>query len=171
MKIDRLSLLLLLLAVGLAFGPQIAPIPPAPPPVPVDPTPVDPQPGPPPPVVDTNPIPGPTPGLRVLVLREAQAATTPAELAVLQAPAVIELLNRSCAHNVNNQPEWRVWDDDMPPDVLKYVGEHWQKAYERAKQESGGKLPWLLLGSGLQGKSVPLPATADELQRLVAEVQ
>jgi hypothetical protein len=123
------------------------------PPVVVDPT----Q----PPVIDPTdpPVPIPVAGLRVLVLEES-ADRPPGFLSTIRTPTVENYLNAKCAKGTNGAPEWRVLDDDYTNEQQQEWPQLWRDAYERAKKDAAGRLPWLMVSDGARGESVSMPTSA-----------
>ena len=74
-------------------------------------------------------------------------------------------LQDKCA-KLNGHPEYRYWDQSYGPNDLPTQG--WKEAFDRAKQDSQGKLPWIMVTNGVDaGESVPLPATIEETMALL----
>lgn len=131
------------------------PVPPTPPVPPVPPTP------------DVDPVPGV--GFRVLILYETDALQTlPASQVPIFTSGDIRAYLKSKVPVVNGVPEFRVWDDDYTPEQMGHETAEWRAAYDRAKRDANGKLPWLLiLRDAKVLASEPLPATvADTLSTL-----
>lgn len=118
---------------------------------PVPPTPPGPEPpGP-------GPVPIPTEGLRVLFVTESGDGWP----AIIRAQEVRDYLNAKCI-KVGNQPEWRVFD---PQQDVSNESKIWQDAMKIERKS----LPWLIISNGTSGYSDALPATKDELMRLLKQ--
>lgn len=128
------------------------------------PQPVPPGPNPPGPTpVPPGPTPMPGVGFRVFILEET-AERDRATALVLNSTRVREYLNAKCAKGPDGKtPEFRIWDDDITPGELSHAPENWRKAFERAKADSKGSVPWLIVSDSVRGESRPLPKTEDEL--------
>lgn len=124
----------------------------------------------PPPVVEPPlpPSPFPAEGFRVLILEES-GERTPALQSLIHNPEVEGYLNTKCAKGIDAKatPEWRVLDDDYTTEQQKRWADSWQKAYEAAKKDSAGKRPWIVVGNGKSGESVPLPTSRADLLTLL----
>lgn len=127
------------------------------------PAPVPPEPGPTPPGPEP---PAPIPGgeLRVLIVEESadRAKLPAAQQAVLFSPRVRDYLNTNCAVGPDGKtPEWRILDKDTD---LSGESAIWQAVMKRPRQS----LPWIVIGYGNTGYEGPLPATVDEMLKLLA---
>lgn len=145
----------------------VADIPPAPEPTP-EPAPNPPGPNPTPDdMVNKAPFPSPD-GLRVLIIEEtADRLKLPAgQQEILLSWEVRQWLANNTVRE-QNSAGYRIWDDDYTAEQLNYVSETWRLAYERAKKDSAGKLPWLVAANRNKGFSGPLPNTNKELLDLL----
>jgi hypothetical protein len=136
-------------------GPAPKPPDPTPPPGPEPPGPNPPQP--------PGPAPIPLPGLRVLVIYESAdlSKLPPAQTAVLYSKSLRDLLNAKCAVGPDGKTkEWRIYDADV--DTSGDV-ETWKAAMARPRRS----LPWVVISNGAAGYEGPLPATVDEMAKLV----
>lgn len=113
-----------------------------------------PDPGPLPP----DPQPQPVPGMRAVMIVEESGATNRANyIDVLDAVAFRSALT-SLTTNTDGIPDWRIWDDDYTQEQLARVGPKFKALYEKAKADSAGRLPWILINGG-RGYSGELPDT------------
>lgn len=129
---------------------------------PVPPEPIPPEPEP------TPPIPPQPAGFRVLILEEtAERGKLPAaQVSALNSTKAREYMNAKTPKGPDGKtPEWRMWDDDHVD--LTHAAENWRKAYELAKKDSAGKLPWIVVSNGNAGESRPFPQTEAELLELL----
>ncbi len=122
-----------------------APQPPPDPPIP---------PGPKPPTPGDSPF--NVPGLRVLMLTETGQPITSQQLSTLFGKDTATLLDAKCK-------EWRVFDKDAA------LPEPWKTAADKARANPNFKTPWLLIGNGKAGESIPLPADLKALVTKYAE--
>jgi hypothetical protein len=152
-------------ATDLDFAPwkiTVSPVGPAPKP-PDPPTPPGPEPPGPNPPQPPGPAPIPLPGLRVLVIYESAdlSKLPPAQTAVLYSKSLRDLLNAKCAAGPDGKTkEWRIYDADV--DTSGDV-ETWKAAMARPRKS----LPWVVISNGAAGYEGPLPATVDEMTKLV----
>lgn len=121
-----------------------------------------------------NPIGPPPPiaaeGFRVLILEETgdRPKLTRDQLAALNSTVMTGYLNAKCVKGPDGKtPEWHRWDDDFTPEQLAQQPQLWRDAIERAKKDSAGKLPWLLVSNGKSGASVPFPASEVDVMALL----
>jgi hypothetical protein len=91
------------------------------------------------------------PGFNVLILTDTSEGTTVDNLAILSTE--VRKWLRDNADGVH------VWDDSHTD--FQYVDSSWQKAYEKALKDSGGKRPWVII-SGSKNASQALPETSQE---------
>jgi hypothetical protein len=109
-------------------------------------------------------------GFRVLILEEiADRSKLPRpQNAAINSTVMRGYMNGKCVKGADGKtPEWRDWDDDFTAEQLANESQLWRDAYARAKQDSAGKLPWLLVSNGKTGASVPFPATEAEVMTLL----
>lgn len=133
----------------------------------VPPKPPGPEPVPPEPTPDVDPVPGQ--GFRVILLYETDSLQTmPASQVPIFTAGDVRSYLKSKTPIVNGVPEFRVWDDDYTAERMAYETPEWRAAYERAKTDANGRLPWLLiLRDSAVLASEPLPANvADTLTLL-----
>lgn len=130
--------------------PQPTPTP-TPTPVPVPPTPVNPS---------LNPD-----GFSVLIFYETEDYNlTEDQLQILNSTQIQNYLKSKCVKN-DNQPAFRQWDDDLDSNTLP--NDLWRKFYDRAKTDSKGKLPWIVISTKTETISVELPKTESETLNLL----
>lgn len=130
-------------------------------------TPKPPEPTPPEPEPPVPVPPGPS-GFRVLILEEtAERAKLPkAQLSALLSTKAREYLNTKTPKGADGKtPEWRMLDDDHTD--TSFLAENWKLAVERARKESAGKLPWIIVSDGAKGESRAFPQTEAELLELL----
>lgn len=115
-----------------------------------------------------NPPPIAEAGFRVLVLEEtAERSKLPKDqLTILTSTVVRTRLKARCVKTADGTPEFRFLDKDTD---LANESEIWKKAVERAKTDSKGVMPWMLLSNGKTGLSGPLSANGAELLELVGK--
>ena len=124
------------------------------PPNPPGPLPPDPEP----------PGPGPAPGpLSVVILYE----TGDPQPESIHSTKVRAYLNAHCPRGAGGMPAWRLWDDDYTPQQLADEDPSLVSMYSRAKAESVGRMPWILIQSQGKVASVPLPRTEAEVLDLL----
>lgn len=114
------------------------------------------------PIPTPPPIPGE--GLRVLIVEEtADRGKLPrAQAEILTSTLVRGYLIAKCAKSPDGKtPEFRILDDDLTPDLLKFERPAFVSALARAIQDSAGHRPWLVVSNGSTGVSQPLPADVD----------
>lgn len=106
--------------------------------------------------------PVPSDGYRVLILEETadRGKLPPAQLSALLSAKARDYLNQKCV-KAGSTPEWRLWDDD--PTDLQFASETMRAMHAKAKADSQGKLPWLLVTTSKSGVSQPFPANEEEL--------
>lgn len=141
--------------VTVTIGGEPTPTPPTPP----GPTPPGPTPTPEP----TPDAPIPVAGFRVLVVYETgEVAKLPKEqAAVLYAKQVRDYLNSKCVTGADSKTrEWRIWDKDVD---ASGEAKHWQAALARNRKG----VPWIIISDGKTGFEGPLPASVDEMLRLL----
>ena len=129
-----------------------------------------------PPEPEPDPEPDPTPdpvpgeGFRVLILYETAdlGKLTPQQASVFTGGDVRAYLRSKVGKDANGVPEFRVWDDDYAADQMAFETPEWQAAYDKAKTDAAGRLPWVLILNGSKvAASEPLPPTvADTLTLL-----
>lgn len=109
-----------------------------------------------------SPPPIPGDGLRMLILEEtADRGKLPRpQAAILTSTKVREYLKAKSG-------EMRQLDDDQTAEETAFMSANWKAAYERAKADSKGVTPWVILSNGRTGESRPLPASEDELLTLL----
>lgn len=111
-----------------------------------------------------SPPPIPGAGFRVLILEETTERT--------KSTAAVLAGTRWREYVKSKSGEWRIFDDDIPDAEWKFAKEPWISAFKRAKEDSHGKVPWLLVSNGVdRGSSMPLPATEDDLLSKLKEVE
>lgn len=117
------------------------------PPDPPGPLPPDPEP----------PGPGPSPGpIRVLVLHEATGGNyTREQLFALESKAARKYLMDHCS-KTDGKPDFRFLDDDYTDEQFA-DDPSWLAGYKRAKLDSRGKSPWVMIFLANQTISVPMP--------------
>lgn len=98
------------------------------------------------------------PGFNVLIVTDTSEGTTVDNLAILSTE--VRKWLRDNADGVH------VWDDSHTD--FQYVDSEWQKAYETALEDSGGKRPWIII-SGSKNASQPLPETSQQLIDLLED--
>lgn len=98
------------------------------------------------------------PGFNVLIVTDTSEGTTVDNLAILSTD--VRKWLRDNADGVH------VWDDSHTD--FQYVDSEWQKAYETALEDSGGKRPWIII-SGSKNASQPLPETSQQLIDLLED--
>lgn len=135
------------------------------------PTPPEPEPGPDPgpdPKPDEKP-PFPSDGFRVLILEETEdrASLPLSQSTILFSPIIRDYLINNTARDAKGYPGYRIWDDDFTN--LQYEQQVWKDAYEAAKRDSQGTLPWIVISDGKRGTSQPLPANVDETLALLRQ--
>lgn len=116
------------------------------------------------------PIPGN--GFRVLILEEtADRDKLPREqAAILRSTVIRGYLNAKCAKAPDGKtPEYRILDDDLTPELLKFERPNFAEAFAKAKTDSQGKTPWLVVSNGETGTSRPLPVTVDETLKILKQ--
>lgn len=125
-----------------------------------------PTPGPTPPGPGPVPVPVPSGPFRVMMIEEtADRTALPREqMAALTSLAAREYLGRKTAKDADGKtPGYRLWDDDFDDEQTANSGEPWPTLYKRAKADSQGALPWLLMSSDNRVESRPFPKTEAEL--------
>lgn len=125
--------------------------------------PAPPNPNPPGPNPPNPPGPAPIPiaGFRVLVVSERTGQPLPSgQQAILASAIVREELSRRCAKGSNGVPEFRFFDPDAD---LSNQPDHWKAAMKLPRQS----LPWVIVSTGDNGFSGPLPTTVDEFLALL----
>lgn len=132
----------------------------------------DPGPGPAPPPPGPGPEPPPPDPpkpaeLRVLLLYETAATYPTQQMTALHSTAITDYLNKHCVRNTAGQPQWRKWDDDYTDEQMRFESEEWRKAYAKAKADSKGTLPWLLVDNGSTLISEPFPASETALMSVL----
>jgi hypothetical protein len=132
-----------------------------------------PEPGPtptpiPPPTPTDVPFSGITPiGLRVMIVEESalRGKLLAGQISIIQGKRVRDYLDSKCPPGPDGkQREYWILDQN---DDVSGLAQHWQDAMKRAKDKSGGKLPWLLVGNGKEGHEGELPRTVDEMLALL----
>ena len=98
------------------------------------------------------------PGFNVLIVTDTSEGTTVDNLAILSTE--VRQWLRDNADGVH------VWDDSHTD--FQYVSPEWQKAYERALEDSKGQRPWIVI-SGSQNSSQALPESSDQLIALLED--
>lgn len=131
-------------------GPAPQPVNPVNPPQPVN------------PVQPPSPAPIPVEGFRVLLVFDpkAQTSLTAAQNSILFGADVRGYLNSKTAIAANGAREWRLW-----PVGTDNSGEakYWQDVMARPRQS----LPWVVISNGKAGYEGPLPATVEDMLRLL----
>lgn len=134
------------------------------------PNPPEPEPGPgPTPTPDAPPF--PSEGLMVLILEESadRGSLPQPQYEILLGDKTRGWLSQNTM-KVDGVPSYRMWDDDYSAESMAKVSEAWRGAYDAAKRESSGRLPWLIASDGVRGLSMPLPDNEDafieELERV-----
>ena len=113
----------------------------------------------PPPAPDPQPL---TKLERVLILEETsdRSRLPSAQMAALMSPQVRGYLTTHCAKGPDGKtPEWRMWDDDLTGGQLGFVTEVWRLDYAKAKADSNGRTPWLLINGGAGSMAFPASTT------------
>lgn len=126
--------------------------------------PVNPDIVPPKPPPQPDPPPVPDVGFRVLMLEEtADRGKLPrSQAALLISPSIRGYLSSKCTRGPDGKtPEWRLWDDDLTDDQLKFETEYFRKSYRKAVTEANGRLPWIYINNG--AASFPMPQGESEL--------
>lgn len=135
---------------------EASPVPPVPPGP--DPTPPGPAPDP------AAPFAGVTPtGMRVLIVEESEKRTElpVGQRSIIQGATVRTYLRDKTAKAAGTgKPEFWILDKD---DDVTALPKHWQDAM-KAKRDG---VPWLYIGDGKSGESVPLPKTVDEMMKVM----
>jgi hypothetical protein len=91
------------------------------------------------------------PGFNVLIVTDTSEGTTVDNLAILSTD--VRKWLRDNADGV------KVWDDSHTD--FQYVDSQWQRAYQKALEDSDGKRPWVII-SGSKNASQALPETSKE---------
>lgn len=141
-------------------GPVPPPVPPTP-----DPTPV--PPGPTPPPVPPAPVVGP---FGVLILENpTERGKNKGATDVIISPEVRAYMTAKCAKDTNGTtPKWRIMANDFTDEKVKAMGGTWSEWFARAKADSAGKLPWVIISDGkAKGDSMPLPESVDAMLTLL----
>ena len=122
-----------------------------------------PQPPTPQPDVTPNPAPIQEPGFRVLIVYEKDQLNKlpPAQLNAMYGAALAGYLDSKCVKS-NNQPEWRVWDQN-----LKIEGAAATLPLSKALQRPRAAVPWIVISDGRTGFEGPLPVTEAEILALI----
>jgi len=110
--------------------------------------------------------PWPSPGLSVLILRESQPSKPlpPTQQAIFTSTAVHNWLTRNTVKLSDNQPGYRIWDDDQEPTNAPVL---MQEAFKVVKAKMIGDVPMLGVSNGTTGYVGPLPGTIEELLALL----
>jgi hypothetical protein len=110
---------------------------------------------------------GGMPGLRVLLVEESeQRSKLPAsQVSIIQGKRVRDYLDSKCPLSADGKQR-EYWMLDQNDDVSG-LPQHWQDAMKRAKDKSGGKLPWVIIGNGKEAYEGELPKTVDEMLTLL----
>ena len=103
------------------------------------------------------PPPIPLPGLNVLIVEDNSGTGQSDE--VWHDPQVIDALEEC--------NEYRIWDDEVD---LKYAPEEFKAAFAKAKTDSQGHRPWVIV-SGKGGTSEKCPERVDQFLSLLVEYQ
>lgn len=116
-------------------------------------------------------VPFPTTGFTVLILKEAkETGQLPVQQkAIFTSSKILGYLNENTIKLSDNHPAYRIWDDDYSSSQLSNVPKILQDAYGAAKKDStaNNKLPWIVISTGVNGYSGPLPNTVDETLTLL----
>lgn len=147
-----------------------------PPPQPTPPTPPTPEPTPPTPPEPTPPtpddIPFTSPGLAVMIIREAspEEALPFSQQAVFTDPVVIAFAQNCVQVPGGDDRFFRIWDDDYTENRLRYVPDALKQAYFSVKDKAT-TLPYIaIVGSdGKSGFAGPLPQSVTETLELLNE--
>lgn len=130
-----------------------------------------PPPKPPGPEPSPNPQPDPPPfpatGLTVLILEETESRNTlpKSQLEQLSSQELRDWARAHC-QTLGGSPALRIWDDDLP--ISGDVAKDWGAAAAKAKSDSSGKRPWVIVSNGTSGASQPLPDTLEETLTLLS---
>lgn len=123
-----------------------------------------PAPGPNPP----GPVPTPGAPFGVLILEDPTKRTA-AVSDVLESQEVRSYLSAKAQKEADGKtPKWRIWRHDYTDEQIAQAGGDWPEWFKRAKADSAGRLPWILISDGKsKGDSVPLPATVADMLTLL----
>ncbi len=119
---------------------------------------------------DVPPIPTdapwPSPGLTVLILRESQPSKPlpVAQKAIFNSVLMHDWLTKNCVKLADNQPGYRIWDDDPNPSNAPAV---MQEAFKVVGAQTQGEAPMLGISNGKTGFVGPLPGTVEETLALL----
>jgi hypothetical protein len=129
---------------------------------------IGPGPGPGPDPPPPSDVPFPAPGLTVLIIKESQTTgqLTADQRAIFTSSRVLNFLNGACTKLSDNNPAFRLWDDDFGTGQLSGAPKTLQTAYKYFKDKVN-KIPWVLISNGKTGYSGPLPKDIDSFIQLV----
>lgn len=132
-----------------------------PPPVPPGPGPGPTPPGPTPPQPDVNaPFAGVTNGLHVLIVWDTTKVLPPDQAAILYDQENRTFLDSATPAGPDGRHLWNMWPVGTS---VANVPAEWATAFNLPRAST----PWVYVGNGRAGASVPLPATKADFQALV----
>lgn len=124
------------------------------------------------PVVPNPPAPTPTPvnpplnpnGFSVLIFYETEDySLTEDQLQILNSTQIQAYVDSKCVKD-GKSVAFRQWDDDLNE---AEIPELWKKFYAKAKTDSKGKLPWIVISTKTETISMELPKTEAETLNLL----
>ena len=131
------------------------------------PTPPDPPDPPDPPGPDT--VPFPSPGLAIMILREASPVSPlpAAQASIFTSSQVRQYMAAKCVKLSDGQPAARAWDDDLTDSQLINSPPELRTAYRESLKLANGRLPWICISTGTTGFSGPLPGNIEDMMTLL----
>lgn len=111
-------------------------------------------------------------GFAVLVIEESSdRSDLPAEQASIFTASEFHTYIRDRCETLDGEPEreryfYRVWDDDLTDEQLRFAPAKLQAAYQKIKPQAT-TLPWIAISDGQGGWQGPLPKTLDETMALL----
>lgn len=121
---------------------------------------------PPAPVDPVDPVVEMASDFRVLILWEAQSPTDSAHPALVSTGFRAWLEDTAKLDDAGGRG-WRLYDDDMTDEQIAVMHDKWKAAYLRAKKDSNGKTPWLLITDDTNVVSEPLAADSDGVKQQI----
>jgi hypothetical protein len=121
---------------------------------------------------DADTAPFPSEGLVVLIIHEKQTVGTlpEAQKAIFTSQRLQQFLSDNCLRiPPENQPGYRIWDDDYSTSQLRETPPVLRSAYQVGVTHfrDNNEVPWIILSNGKTGVSQPLPASVDDTLSLI----
>lgn len=116
----------------------------------------------PPPEPSPTTVPFETPGLTVIIFREAgEGGSLPVgQRNIFVSSKILKWCTENCV-KIAGQPAFRIWDDDYTPERFGNVDPILKSAYFKILPQAQNNLPWIVISDGKKGYSGPLPKDID----------